>query len=180
MTPELDKQLCEKYPKIFAQRNLPMTQTAMCWGFPGDGWYWLIDNLCELIQSKIDNQIERNERDTLYNEVIKDAKNGNFDKFYEYYQSFGEDFLVDKRLKIVTEEPTEIFPVYQVEAVQVKEKFGGLRFYIDGGSDEIFTMIHMAEHLSYGICEQCGATKNVTQNETGWISTLCPTCRNKK
>ena len=47
MTPKLDEKLCEKYPKIFIDRNKPMDQTAMCWGMQcGDGWYWLIDKLC--------------------------------------------------------------------------------------------------------------------------------------
>ena len=56
MREELDKQLCEKYPKIFVNRNGDMTKTCMYWGFScGDGWYDLIDTLCENIQSYIDN-----------------------------------------------------------------------------------------------------------------------------
>ena len=56
MREELDKQLCEKYPKLFADRHKPMTETAMCWGFDvGDGWYDLIDILCGSIQNYIDN-----------------------------------------------------------------------------------------------------------------------------
>ena len=32
-----------------------MTQTAMCWGIQcGDGWYWLIDQLCSQLQWDID------------------------------------------------------------------------------------------------------------------------------
>lgn len=55
MRDELDKQLCEKYPKIFADRYKPMTETAMCWGIEcGDGWYNIIDQLCANIQSHID------------------------------------------------------------------------------------------------------------------------------
>lgn len=55
MREELDKQLCEKYPKIFADRHKPMTETCMCWGFEcGDGWYNIIDRLCENIQHHID------------------------------------------------------------------------------------------------------------------------------
>lgn len=55
MRDELDKKLCEKYPKIFADRYKPMTETAMCWGIEcGDGWYNIIDQLCANIQSHID------------------------------------------------------------------------------------------------------------------------------
>ena len=35
----LDKQLCEKYPLLFKDRNGDMRTTAMVWGFcHGDGW----------------------------------------------------------------------------------------------------------------------------------------------
>ena len=50
MSPELDKKLCDKYPKIFRDRHASMMETCMCWGFEtGDGWYWLIDKLCEML-----------------------------------------------------------------------------------------------------------------------------------
>jgi hypothetical protein len=55
MKESLDQQLCKKYPKIFKDRNSPMTETAMCWGFEhGDGWYNIIDRLCANIQGHID------------------------------------------------------------------------------------------------------------------------------
>jgi len=55
MREELQDELYRKYPDIFAQKDLPMTQTCMNWGIcTGDGWYWLIDRLCAAIQSYID------------------------------------------------------------------------------------------------------------------------------
>ncbi len=33
MREELDKLLCEKYPRMFVNRNADMRETAMCWGF---------------------------------------------------------------------------------------------------------------------------------------------------
>jgi len=59
---------------------------------------------------------------------------------------------------------------------QIKEKFGGLRFYYTGGDEFIHGMVTFAESLSYHICERCGSTKNVTQTE-GWITTLCENCK---
>ena len=56
----------------------------------------------------------------------------------------------------------------------IKEKFGGLRFYIAGGSDEIFDRIDKAESDSYKICETCGEPGEVRQG--GWIKTLCDNC----
>lgn len=55
---------------------------------------------------------------------------------------------------------------------QVKEKFGGLRFYINSGSDEIFKRITLAENKSYEICETCGE-KGDMRTDIGWYRTLC-------
>jgi len=67
----------------------------------------------------------------------------------------------------------------QLEAVQVKEKFGGLRFYVTGANSEQQKVIDFVEFLSHFICERCGTTKNVSQTK-GWIKTLCKTCRKKE
>ena len=57
MKEELDKKLCEKYPKIFKNRNGSMQETCMCWGFShDDGWYDIIDSLCASIQNHINNK----------------------------------------------------------------------------------------------------------------------------
>jgi hypothetical protein len=63
------------------------------------------------------------------------------------------------------------------EVVQVKEKFGGLRFYVHNGTDEIYKLISEAEAISYKTCEQCGAPASETQDTHGWISTLCEKCK---
>lgn len=54
---------------------------------------------------------------------------------------------------------------------QVKEKFGGLRFYINTGSEEIWQRIQLAESASYITCEKCGELGEIRSG--GWISTLC-------
>lgn len=60
----------------------------------------------------------------------------------------------------------------KVQVVQVKEKFGGLRFYINGGPDEVHGMISMAEAMSYKICDVCG-NKGETKRIQGWYRTTC-------
>ncbi|MBN8744529.1 MAG: hypothetical protein J0I24_09500 [Thiomonas arsenitoxydans] len=51
MNNELDELLCQSYPLIFAERHLSQMQTCMCWGIAcGDGWFDLIDALCERLQ----------------------------------------------------------------------------------------------------------------------------------
>ena len=54
---------------------------------------------------------------------------------------------------------------------QVKEKFGGLRFYVGSADPAVFDVIDECERLSYTICEQCG--KPGKPREGGWIKTLC-------
>lgn len=50
------KTLLEKYPKLFIQHTWSIKDSAMPWLFEcGDGWFWLIDNLCNCIQSYIDD-----------------------------------------------------------------------------------------------------------------------------
>jgi hypothetical protein len=55
---------------------------------------------------------------------------------------------------------------------QVKEKFGGLRFYINEGSDEMHARISKAEDLSYQTCEVTGKPGQL-RTDLGWIETLC-------
>lgn len=61
--------------------------------------------------------------------------------------------------------------VPQVVVSQIKEKFGGLRFYYDGGDDEISGMVRMAESWADHSCEECGAPGK--SRNGGWIKTLC-------
>jgi len=65
--------------------------------------------------------------------------------------------------------------VPQVVAEQVKEKFGGLRFYVQGGDDYTQGVIAMAEQMSMMMCEDCGAPGD--RGGDGWIQTLCETHR---
>lgn len=61
----------------------------------------------------------------------------------------------------------------QIECMQIKEKFGGLRFYPIGGLTEYQQgIINYAEILSFSTCMTCGSMKNVKQT-SGWIGTYC-------
>ena len=77
---------------------------------------------------------------------------------------------------------TELDP--NVEAVQVKEKFGGLRFYIGSAikdkADKVYEAISEAESESFKTCEYCGTKENVTTKGPGWIKTLCNDCRKER
>ena len=130
MTPELDKKICEKYPKIFCDRQGGVKKTLICFGLEcGDGWYEIIDKLCASIQAHVDE--------------------------------LGCD---------------------QVVAKQVKEKFGGLRFYVGGADDVVYQAIGAAEEQSFKVCEDCGLKEGVTTSSQGgyWIRSLCVNCRKNR
>jgi hypothetical protein len=59
----------------------------------------------------------------------------------------------------------------QVVVEQVKEKFGGLRFYYEGGDEQIHGMVRMAEEWAGMSCEDCGAPGK--RRGGGWVRTLC-------
>lgn len=59
------------------------------------------------------------------------------------------------------------------EICQVKEKFAGLRFYINESSEKINKIILKYKMLSYQTCEVCGSTENVTQTKGRWIVSVC-------
>lgn len=123
MNTENTKKLLKKYPKIFIQHTWSIKDSAMPWLFEcGDGWYKIIDLLCELLQWDIDENKH-----------------------------------------------------HQIEATQVKEKYGGLRFYTNGEDDKQHGLICFAQRLSEETCEECGSMEDVTQTK-GWICSLCPTC----
>ena len=119
MTEEHDRYLCLTYPKLYAQRYLPMDRTCMCWGFEcGDGWFNLLDKLSAAI--------------------------------------------------------TKACPT--CEAVQVKEKYGGLRFYYANGNEQVYKLVAAVEHKSLKTCEVCGKPGKI--NSAGcWLSIRCPRCR---
>lgn len=59
-----------------------------------------------------------------------------------------------------------------VSVAQIKEKFGGLRFYVDGATEKIYKIIDKYEKRSYSICEKCGQPGKL-RKDLGWIRTLC-------
>lgn len=60
---------------------------------------------------------------------------------------------------------------HQFQLVQVKEKFGALRFYVENANDVIRQRIELAELESSNTCEVCGEP-GVSRSD-GWIKTRC-------
>lgn len=160
-------QLVKKYPKILGKVYPEM----------GDGWYNLLDTLCNSIQSYIDWREQSHNRDQDHLEMVRALKSGDDSLFSEWYKEkyyFSQDNFIElKREELLTNPlPTVMGKVEQVVATQVKEKLGGLRFYYDGGDEHIRGMISMAENMSYSICETCG--DKGTLQRGGYLYTACP------
>ena len=58
------------------------------------------------------------------------------------------------------------------EVCQVKEKFGGLRFYINAATSEVHKRVHKAEIESMSTCEVTGKPGKL-RTDIGWYRTLC-------
>lgn len=134
--------LFEKYPLIFQVRKGRELEPFCMFGIEcGSGWFPLLDALCYQIQSYIDFRKESNER-------IEENKK----KYPDYDQT-----------------PFALIP--QVTVTQVKEKYGTLRFYYDGGDDTIDGMVRMAEAMSSITCEVCGNLGKMRGRT--WLYTAC-------
>jgi len=144
MDKELQDKLYKNYPKIFKQKDLPSTETCMCWGITcGDGWYNILDSLCQTIKNRVNS---------VNNRIDLEIQN--------------------KKPTLV---PFNTQKKMYCEAAQVKEKYGSLRFYIDGGDVYIRGAIAMAESLSKVVCELCGNIKKLDNNKQ--IKVRCEKCR---
>lgn len=65
------------------------------------------------------------------------------------------------------------------ELDQVKEKFGGLRFYIEHGDEALSSRIREAEDQSHTVCEDCGGEGTLWQRRSRWV-THCNACAEAK
>ena len=151
MKQELDKLLCERYPKLMVNRDKSMMETCMCWGFEcGDGWFNILDQLMGSIQHHIDwKEKQRN-----------------------WAIEWNKEHPTELRIL------PELVP--QVTLDQVKEKFGTLRFYYSGGDAIIYGMVSLAESMSGVTCEGCGSPAK-THTEGWFHTTCepCKTARDK-
>lgn len=148
MNPHYDNYLVRKYPLLYRDRRADMTRTLMCWGFScGDGWFNIINNLSAALSAPHLNAKYR----------------------YEYMREHPEYNPPEKveEQRLIMEQLREQHPI----AVQVKEKFGGLRFYADNITPELDGYIRFAELLASNTCEVCG--ERGKRRTGGWIRTLC-------
>lgn len=175
MSPSLDKQLCEKYPKIFTDRFSKPNESPISFGIQcGDGWYRIIDMLCTAMSYSYSTAVKIDKED-----AIKYGIESPTDEAGERYY-------------LTIEAP-------QVIVDQVKEKFGTLRFYYHLKFDQKIIelrktgkysdiqkvineyhhyfdgMVHMATTLSAHTCEITGKEGEMhvsNGGKDGWYKVL--------
>lgn len=162
---EFEKHMAEKYPR-YCGENAHFGGYAI-----GEGWYPIIESLIGQIDHYTKwrrnmrandlrvNRAYMNGRDAL----IKHLSRGKAVPS-EWDEHRADDIIENFGFKITPK-------VEWVRIAQIKEKFGGLRFYYDGGDDTIQGMVTMAEVWASRTCEQCG--NKGKQRGGGWIRTLC-------
>ncbi len=125
---------------------------------------------------------------------ITDAKNGGFylqhpdvvpDYDYEYTElddmpdgwraAFGEQMCEEIRDALLKNGGEDALDKYRV--LQIKEKYGSLRWYDSCGNDDVDKIIRKYGKLSEVTCIRCG--EHATKVSTGWISPFCDDCANE-
>jgi len=174
MKQELQDKLYKKCPKLFSQKDLPKTQTCMCWGIStGDGWYDLIDNVCEWIQ----NHTRWNPH--LFPPIEFTQVKEKFGQLRIYFQQTPvsreefSQYKKDKDIRLYIPKPKNIF----LKVFRTIWKVDEYKMWLEKcreGYEEISGVISFAEHLSATICDRCGSKGEIRRY--GWVFTLCDTC----
>lgn len=164
MDKELELKLVEKYPVIFRDYGGDMRETCMAWGMTcGNGWYKLIDNLCQDIMDLIgDNDIE------VIAEQVKEKFGGL--RFY-YSINYKVTFFGSVSFKI-----RDFFFRHRLGRVYWKIVHFRQKFW-KSKIEKIEEVISEAELNSTEICEKCG--KPGKRRGGGWVYTLCDECDKK-
>ncbi len=79
-------------------------------------------------------------------------------------------------IRKLSEELTRLSP--ETRAEQVKEKYGGLRFYVNSATDAGEAAIRLAESQAEVTCEICGAPGEI--RGVRWYSVRCNKCEEKR
>lgn len=101
----------------------------------------------------------------------------NFDYSYTELDSMPDGWRKAFGLQMCEELKQALLKINKVEEfriVQIKEKFGELRFYTNWTTDDIEAIINKYTKLSRKTCIICG--KPATVITTGWISPFCNSC----
>ena len=136
----------------------------------GEGWYPII----EALVAQIDHYTKWRRRMRAYDLRKQRAKDKGLDALIQFIagnKHTPTPWDIDRAEDIMANDITITDKVDWIRVEQIKEKFGGLRFYYSGGDDHIGGMVTMTEVWAGRTCETCGNLGK--RREGGWIRTLC-------
>ena len=166
MNIELQKKLYQNYPRIFVDADKSVNESCMAWGIEcGDGWYNIIDTLCQSMSNcyttsirieAADSHISNDEPFFVINPptVIATQVKEKFGTLRFYYS-----LKYDTKLEEL--DRTGKYP-------DIKKIKDGYYHYIDG-------MVHYAEMLSARTCEITGKEGEMHVSDgtrRGWYKVL--------
>ena len=90
-----------------------------------------------------------------------------------WYKVFGKQMLEEIR-----DECIKFDYLDKLRIVQIKEKYGTLRFYVSPipADSQIYEIIHKYEEMSAHVCEHCGRPAETDWNRS-WVVTWCDKCK---
>lgn len=136
----------------------------------GEGWYPIIEALI----GQIDHYTKWKRSMRVYDLRIARAKAKGREAVLKHITKGGKlpsDWDEERADQIMNTEQRITPKVDWIIINQIKEKFGGLRFYYQGGDDHISGMVTMVEVWAGHTCEKCG--DKGTRRQGGWVRTLC-------
>ncbi len=206
MTAERQTDFFVKYHNIFMNRNLPMTETCMCWGLDvGDGWYCLIDNMCREL-----TELEKDWDVSVIADQLKE-KYGTL-RFYHHIE-YGKRWAVKENpvrrfiertlWKVIAKINRTVLPKinkdWWIPFPNLKTSttyFDGKEYMkdmyrncsrqlkktkaVDNLDDQLDWIVDRYEALSGEVCDQCGTYgtfENPITPRQGWlVQTICKKC----
>ena len=86
---------------------------------------------------------------------------------------FGEQICEEIREALI-----KVNYLYDYRISDIKEKYGSLRWYDFGATEEIYDIIRKYEKMSEHICLHCGRPAEII-SFYGWLEPLCEKCQKK-
>jgi len=193
-----DEYLIKQYPTLFPKDEQGNPIQPSCGIWCPDGWQNLVDDLCRALEAYCCMQQVYTEK----YKAVRIAKEWFYKKIFSKIFIYNRFNPYNKQISLTAEQRAkfqednkfkftvwnffikirkifypyykwDISPVPPVTIAQIKEKFGQLRFYYDGGDTKVAGMVSFAEFLSSTICQNTGNRGSLCKRGS-WYSTLSP------
>lgn len=184
MKQELEQKLFERHGKLFRDRTRPIDETCMCWGVEcGDGWYALIDLLCE----RLGDIATKYDIDIVFSQVKE--KYGTLRAYYDFtlgprWTPREDGWPVRLLRKLFRRRASHVWLLDgqdTIDRFRLDSLYCGINVSAYAAVvDAIDLEIAVAELFSSFVCEYCGTTGARRRGRHGYLTTICPVCAAKE